>query len=166
MLIKAKMVLKKKLICRGTGLVMLVLLSFVLLPPLLYADQCPQPRKTKKAPEQFLKMTNPLSLEPENIIAGKILFERKAKPLPCMQCHGLSGTGDGPMAFGLTPPPRNFTCAQTIKDVPDGQLFWIIRNGSSGTGMPAFKKLEDEEIWQLILYLRKLSLTRLVHWKN
>ena len=151
-----------KYFMRGKGVFILSLLGVVLSASYLYADECPQRRNTQKAPEEFLKMTNPLQAEPEDIIAGKILFERKAKPLPCMQCHGLSGTGDGPMAYGLNPPPRNFTCSQTIKDVPDGQLFWIIRNGSPGTGMPAFKKLEDDEIWQLILYLRKLALTRLV----
>lgn len=143
--------------------VMSFILTLVLSPVLLYADECPQPRKTKRAPIEYFKKENPLPADPENILAGKILFEKKAKPLPCMQCHGLDGTGNGPMAFGLNPSPRNFTCAQTIKGVPDGQLFWIIRNGSKGTGMPAFKKLEDEQIWQLILYIRKLSLTRMVH---
>lgn len=136
--------------------------TLVLSPFLLYADECPQPRNTKRAPLSYYQKENPLPPDPENILAGKILFEQKAKPLPCMQCHGLEGTGNGPMAFGLNPSPRNFTCAQTIKGVPDGQLFWIIRNGSKGTGMPAFKKLEDEQIWQLILYIRKLSLTRMV----
>jgi mono/diheme cytochrome c family protein len=152
---------KKYFNCRK-WLVMSFVMTLVLSPVLLYADECPQPRNTKRAPASYYQKENPLPPDPENILAGKILFEQKAKPLPCMQCHGLEGTGNGPMAFGLNPPPRNFTCAQTIKGVPDGQLFWIIRNGSKGTGMPAFKKLEDEQIWQLILYIRKLSLTRMV----
>ncbi len=146
----------------GKWLVLSIIWTLVLSPFLLYADECPQPRNTKRAPMSFYQKENPLPPDPENILAGKILFEQKAKPLPCMQCRGLEGTGNGPMAFGLNPAPRNFTCAQTIKGVPDGQLFWIIQNGSKGTGMPAFKKLEDEQIWQLILYIRKLSLTRMV----
>jgi len=44
-----------------------------------------------------------------------------------------------------------------MKTISDGQLFWIIRNGSPGTGMPAFKNLKDREIWLIVLYLRKLS---------
>jgi hypothetical protein len=44
-----------------------------------------------------------------------------------------------------------------IKDIPDGQLFWIIQNGSKGTGMMGFKTLKGEQIWQLVLYLRKFS---------
>jgi cbb3-type cytochrome c oxidase subunit III len=146
----------------GKWFVAPIVLILVLSPMFLFADECPQPRNTKRAPSEFLKMVNPLPSDPENSMAGKILFEKKARPLPCMQCHGLDGTGNGPMAFGLNPSPRNFTCSQTIRGVPDGQLFWIIRNGSKGTGMPAFKKLADEEIWQLILYIRKLALTRMV----
>ena len=47
--------------------------------------------------------------------------------------------------------------AKTMKNISDGQLFWIIRNGSPGTGMPAFKDLSDKEIWLIVHYLRKLS---------
>jgi len=41
--------------------------------------------------------------------------------------------------------------------LPDGQLFWVIQNGSPGTGMLAFKGLKDEQIWQIILYIRELA---------
>ncbi len=93
----------------------------------------------------------------ENILAGKALYEEKAKPMACKLCHGIKGNGRGGMSMGVHPQPRNFTCEKTITDVPDGQLFWIIQNGSPGTGMPAFGELEDEEIWQLIIYIRKLA---------
>ena len=33
---------------------------------------------------------------------------------------------------------------------------WIIKNGSPGTAMPPFDYLNDEEIWQLVIYLRSL----------
>jgi mono/diheme cytochrome c family protein len=36
-------------------------------------------------------------------------------------------------------------------------LHWIIKNGVSPSGMPAAKDIfHDEEIWQLVLYLRHL----------
>ncbi len=37
-----------------------------------------------------------------------------------------------------------------------GQLFWIIKNGSPGTGMLSFKGLKEEQIWQILLYVRQL----------
>lgn len=118
---------------------------------------CPQPRFTEKAPAEFYEMPNPLESTPENIKDGKMLYQVKAKPMPCKHCHGVEGDGRGPMSGGFKPPPRNFTCAETINGVPDGQLFWIIQNGSPGTGMMAFKGLKEEEIWQVILYLRELA---------
>ena len=39
----------------------------------------------------------------------------------------------------------------------DGQLHRIIANGVSPSGMPASKDIfHDEEIWELVLYLRHL----------
>jgi len=55
------------------------------------------------------------------------------------------------------PPPRNFTCGSMMKDIPDGQLFWIIKNGSPGTGMMSFAGLPDEQVWQLVHYIQSLA---------
>ena len=107
-------------------------------------------------------MKNPLPADAANIKAGADLYNKKAKPIACKTCHGVKGDGKGDADFESTPPARIFTCKKTMEALPDGQLFWIIRNGSPGTGMPAFKKLEDEEIWQIILYLRKLAQSRIV----
>jgi mono/diheme cytochrome c family protein len=116
---------------------------------------CPQPRKTQQAPAEFLAKINPLPASAA--AAGKKLFMETAKPLACMNCHGTKGDGNGPAGMGLMPPPRNFTCGETMKDLPDGQLFWIIKNGSPGTGMMPFSGLSDDEVWQLIHYLRALA---------
>ena len=118
---------------------------------------CPQARITPSAPDEFLRLRNPLSPSPENIFAGQTLFHFDAKPGPCRVCHGISGNGLGILFRELTPSPRNFTCSNTMTDLPDGQLFWIIKNGSPGTSMPAFKNMDDEQIWQLIHYLRHFS---------
>jgi mono/diheme cytochrome c family protein len=119
--------------------------------------QCPQPRFTKKAPDNIYNLKNPLKATPKNLKKGKMLYQVRAKPMPCKHCHGTSGDGRGPMARGFNPPPRDFTCTKTIKGVPDGQLFWIIKRGSPGTGMLAFKGLKDDQIWQIILYVRQLA---------
>jgi mono/diheme cytochrome c family protein len=44
-----------------------------------------------------------------------------------------------------------------MNDLPDGQLFWIIKKGSMGTGMMSFAGLPDEQVWQLIQYIRTLA---------
>jgi mono/diheme cytochrome c family protein len=131
----------------------------------LWAGDCPQPRFTEKAPPDIYDMVNPLTSSIENILAGKALYEEKAKPMACKLCHGTKGDGRGGMSMGVHPQPRNFTCEKTINDVPDGQLFWIIRNGSPDTGMPAFEELEDGEIWQLIIYIRKLAQSEITEFQ-
>jgi mono/diheme cytochrome c family protein len=118
---------------------------------------CPQPRKTVKAPAEFLQMTNPLPETLETVHAGKTLFLETAKPVACALCHGTEGNGQGVMGAGLIPPPRNFTCGTMMKGLPDGQLFWIIKNGSPGTGMMSFAGLPDDQVWQLIRYVRSLA---------
>src|SRR5574341_1314224 len=117
---------------------------------------CPQSRKTITAPAEFLSRANPLPASASVVQAGKRLFQETAKPLACSQCHGNRGDGQGAMGAALVPPPRNFTCGKMMKEIPDGQLFWIIKNGSPGTGMMPFSGMPDEEVWQVIQYMRSL----------
>ena len=114
------------------------------------------PRFTGKAPEAIYALSNPLGHGAQNIAAGRRLYEKDAAP-PCQRCHGIKGDGQGPLAAQFDPPPRNFACAQTVNGIADGQLFWIIRNGSPGTSMPSFHALRDEQIWQVVMYLRELA---------
>ena len=118
--------------------------------------QCPQPRATVKAPEEFYSLKNPVENTTDNIEKGRLLFQLDAQP-SCVMCHGSQGDGTGGFGANLSPSPRNFTCTETMKDIPDGQLFWIIRNGSPDTGMPPFQDLQDEQIWNLINFIRSLS---------
>lgn len=118
---------------------------------------CVQPRKTVKAPADFLVMTNPIPASAGATQAGMTLFSKLAKPIKCAMCHGDKGDGKGVMGASLSPSPRNFTCNAMMKDIPDGQLFWVIKNGSPGTGMMSFAGLSDEQVWQLVHYIRSLA---------
>ncbi len=118
---------------------------------------CPQIRYTTSAPDEFLKLKNPLESNSNNLFAGEALFHTDAQPTACKICHGSTGNGMGMMAPGLNPPPRNFSCSETMKDIPDGQMFWVVKNGLPGTGMNAYKNLTDGQVWQIILYLRTLA---------
>jgi cytochrome c len=132
------------------------LFGFWVSPPGGFSAECPQERKTTTAPKEFYNKTNPLPGSPENIESGQKLYQKKLKPVSCIFCHGEKGDGQGKLIRGMRVKPRNFTCSPTMKSIPDGQIFWIIQNGSN-TGMPAYKDLTDEQIWQLTLYLRQLA---------
>ena len=119
---------------------------------------CPQSRKTEKAPSKYTLKPNPLFATTKNIERGKSLYQMEAKPTACKMCHGIRGNGNGRLARGLEPAPRNFTCEDIMKSLSDGQLFWVIKNGSKGTAMPAHKfTMSDKDIWQIIYYLKKFA---------
>jgi len=116
---------------------------------------CPQERNTPQAPIAFQGLTNPLDPTKKNLRAGETLFKIDAQPTPCKVCHGFGGDGLGIIFERLQPKPRNFTCYYTMEDISDGQIFWIIKNGSPGTPMPSLGALSDEQVSQLVLYLRQ-----------
>ncbi len=117
--------------------------------------ECPQPRFTGRAPDDYYGRTNPLQATGQDPKAGERLY--RAGEVSCATCHGRKGDGKGELAGQFDPRPRNFACAKTVTGIPDGQLFWVIRFGSPGTAMPPHPEFSDEQIWQLVLHLRRLA---------
>lgn len=101
-------------------------------------------------------MKNPVAMTPENITRGKVIFEGKGL---CFKCHGTEGKGNGKLAAFLDPSPRNFTNVEWQKNRSDGELHWIIKNGSEGTGMASMapSEITPEEAWYVITYIRTLG---------
>jgi cytochrome c len=75
----------------------------------------------------------------------------------CQICHGLDGQNTGvPFAQQMSPPVADLA-SQQIQSYTDGQMHWIIQNGLSMSGMPAWHGiLEDDEMWKIVHYLRHL----------
>jgi mono/diheme cytochrome c family protein len=74
----------------------------------------------------------------------------------CSMCHGEMGDGEGFLAAGLEPNPRDFTSFLQMNTVPDMAIINAIRDGIKGTAMPAHPDFNDEQIEELTLYLRSL----------
>jgi cytochrome c len=90
---------------------------------------------------------------PEIIAEGKEIYEGKGT---CFNCHGPEGDGNGAAGKVLNPGPRNFTNCKFHKKRKDGELMWIIKNGSKGTGMVPLipVAINEEEAWKVIAYER------------
>ncbi|MDX2219995.1 MAG: cytochrome c [Burkholderiales bacterium] len=123
----------------------------------LVALGCPQPRETPSAPQDVLGRTNPLPPLPVHLKAGERLFNGRGNQHNCADCHGKAGDGKGPIANLFQTKPRDFTCTTQMETLSDGQLFWAIRTGINGTVMPASPRVSDEQIWQLVLYIRQFA---------
>jgi mono/diheme cytochrome c family protein len=100
-------------------------------------------------------LTSPLPSTPEIVEQGKVLYNGKGT---CFNCHGKDGDGNGPVAAQLDPSPRNFQHHGFWRHRTEGEIFWVIKNGSIGTSMVGFGgQLTDEEIWSIIQYERSFA---------
>jgi mono/diheme cytochrome c family protein len=96
--------------------------------------------------------TNPLAQNPRAQEDSRIAFIGS-----CAVCHGASGDGRGMFGDGIYPPASDLAHGESTTRT-DGQLFWIIQQGLSFTGMPAFgDQYRDADIWGLVVYIRALQ---------
>ena len=99
---------------------------------------------------------NPFPATPEPIGKGKKIFHGKAF---CVTCHGRDGKGLGKIPGLVGKLPRNFTDKTWQAARTDGELFWILKNGSPGTDMASFIPLvlTEDEAWHVLLYVREFG---------
>jgi len=106
----------------------------------------------------------PIQETPEYLITGRGIYNSR-----CAACHGLTGRGDGPMAWHAHPahdlfggpspvvPPANFTDPRYADWTPV-MLYWRIAEGVPGTSMPAWGgKLSEDAMWFLVGYVRSMA---------
>ena len=78
----------------------------------------------------------------------------------CAPCHGLNGAGDGILAkYGMGTLGSNGNYhGDRIRNMPDGQIFDTITNGSQSKVMfPYGDKLVPEDRWAVVAYVRALQ---------
>jgi len=80
---------------------------------------------------------------------GQLIFEE----MGCVMCHGYQGMGDGFLAEGLNPKPRNFASYKEMNRIPYQSMYAAIKEGIPSSGMPAFN-LSDKQIDDVISYVK------------
>ena len=86
---------------------------------------------------------NPLAGQADAAAAGHRLYDQT-----CQSCHGPAGQGERAPALDR---------GAFAHGSEDGDLFHTIRTGVPGSQMPPFPALSDQQIWQLVSYIRSLS---------
>jgi mono/diheme cytochrome c family protein len=132
--------------------VTLILSAFLLTTLLAWSAKQPKEQSASRseldrAPTAARQRPNPYAARPEAALAGKNLYARY-----CAQCHG-----DGARGRGKAPDLRS----SIVQDAAPGTLFWFLKNGNLKEGMPSWSRLPDQQLWQLVSYLRTLSRTPL-----
>ena len=83
--------------------------------------------------------------------AGKKLYLKY-----CSQCHGEKGDGKGEIAAEQKPPLKDWTDPAALKDITDGEQFYIIKNGK-GNMTGEGDRLKTEELWNMVIYVRSFA---------
>src|SRR5579884_3387904 len=97
------------------------------------------------APASAKEMRNP-DTGPQNAEAGKRLYAAN-----CARCHGRNAEGSGNIPALVD---------GVLESVSDGEIFWLITNGSKQAAMPSFARLPEEQRWQLVTYVKGLGLSQ------
>jgi len=123
---------------------------FLVLAPAIRADVESVRAAT---PPDLVGRKSPLEATPERIAAARQRYLEN-----CVLCHGAKGDGRGPASRALRPHPMNFSNADLMATVSDGELFHAISAGSHGSAMLGYaQNFDEEKIWELVVYLRKFS---------
>lgn len=117
-----------------------------------------KPRVPPDKIQEAKSWQNPFPNSEENIEKGNRIFHNKAF---CVTCHGRDGKGLGNIPGLRGKLPRNFTDTTWQAARTDGELFWILKNGSPDTDMASFIPLvlTEEEAWHVLLYVRSFGQT-------
>lgn len=90
-------------------------------------------------------------LDAPSVMAGQSLYQQH-----CVQCHGVHGHGDGPVAKANKLQPANLT-EPHVSWHTHGDMYWWLSHGKGR--MPGFANvLTEDERWHLINWLIALSL--------
>ena len=102
--------------------------------------------------EQVQETESPFPDSLEKLEAGKKIYFGKGL---CVTCHSKNGKGVRLPGHS----PRDFTDKKWQETRTDGELMWVLKNGSPGTGMPirVGKVITEEEGWSVIQFLRSLK---------
>ncbi|HKW89689.1 MAG TPA: cytochrome c [Candidatus Acidoferrales bacterium] len=102
-------------------------------------------------PPEFAKKPNPIKATPDSIAEGKKMYG-----YDCAMCHGAMGNGKGDLASDMKLTLKDYRDAASLKDLSDGDMYYIIEKGKGQmTGEEGRQK--PDEIWNMINFIRSLA---------
>ena len=100
----------------------------------------------KHVPDNDRKRVNPVARKAAAIAAGGRVFLDH-----CAKCHGADALGHD---------KRPSLRSERVQNATDGELFWLLKNGNLGRGMPTWAAIPEPTRWQIIAYLKSLGTTK------
>jgi mono/diheme cytochrome c family protein len=125
--------------------------SLFLLGVAPFLQDSAQPAAPFKVPAELAGKTNPVKPTPDSIAHAK-----KVWGYDCAICHGETGDGNGELAKDMKTPLKDYRNPDSLKDISDGELFYIIQKGKDqmpGEG----DRAKPDDIWNLVTVVRSFG---------
>lgn len=100
------------------------------------------------------KIENPVPSTQESVAAGRRTYSRL-----CVRCHGPAGKGDGGGA-GAGGQPADLTDDGWDFGASDGEIFTVIRDGTSADMESYAERIGETDMWHLVNYIRSIGPTQ------
>ena len=113
-------------------------------------------KNTWELPEDADKTKNPIASSAESIEKGKALFLEGTKG-NCIFCHGETGAGNEANLPRLRRKPADLSNKERMTAMTDGEVFWKITKGITGIMPAGERRMNEEERWHVVNYVRTLA---------
>ena len=113
-------------------------------------------KNTWELPADADKTKNPVQSTDESIAKGKELYLARMKG-NCVFCHGETGAGNEASLPQLRRKPADLTNKERMTDMTDGEVFWKITKGIRGIMPNGDRRMNEEERWHVVNYVRTLA---------
>jgi mono/diheme cytochrome c family protein len=124
---------------------------FILPALLLSTLSAQQPAASTAIPAEAARMVNPVKPTPDSQAHAKKMYGYE-----CALCHGANGNGKGDVVADMKLTLKDYTDPAALKDLTDGQIFYIIKNGKGqmpGEG----DRAKPDDIWNLVILVRSFA---------
>jgi mono/diheme cytochrome c family protein len=125
------------------------------LPALLlstFSPQQPTPTSSQTPiPAEAAHLVNPVKPTPESQVHAK-----KVYGYDCAMCHGVNGDGKGELVADMKLSLKDYTDPAALKDMSDGELFYVIKNGRGqmpGEG----DRAKPDDLWNMVVLVRSFA---------
>jgi mono/diheme cytochrome c family protein len=103
------------------------------------------------APAPAAGQKNPVKPTEKSQARAKELYKQD-----CALCHGDNGNGKTDLASGMGLTLADWSNPATLANKQDQDLFNVIRNGKGKMPAEPDGRAKDDEVWNLIIYIRGL----------
>ena len=115
------------------------------------AQEPAAPAAPSSIPPEAAHMVNPVKPTAESHAHAKKMYG-----YDCAMCHGANGDGKGELVADMKLTLKDYTDPAALKDLSDGELFYIIKNGKGQ--MPGEGDREKpEDLWNMVILVRSFA---------